>query len=1246
MSSWRLVESYGNDGTIDLDGRTYPAPCLCEDEDGIRFLFVLDPNIPVPVWTRAHTAGVSVIVHVDQDDIQYRSTEEFMDRREEVRGPMPVFVSSGPWSTTVDIVPWRRMKLPDDEVVESDDSFVHLHAHSEYSGLDGLSKVQEMVDAAVVDGQPALALSDHGVCAGHPELQKLCLKAGINPIFALEAYLVNDRFARGPDKSLFAPPEGADDEAIAMLKQEYEKAQAAAKDYYHLILIATDDKSLQNLWAMSTEANRDGIYYHPRLDWDTLERLSEGVIATTACLRGPIAHELLRGHTEAADANLGRLLNIFGDRLYLELGTCDLPEQHKVNQALIEMSKTFSVPTVAVVDSHYPCYGDRDAHRVWIAAQTNKDLQDETSLFEGDTDYHLMSAKEVRQYLSYLPDDVVIESMRNTVKIASQCTARIKPLADALPVFSKNGATREERIRDDVRRLTKKCLSNWHRKLDPYIQGDPELEKKYEDRFEYEMRLLIDKKFCGYFNMVWDYVAWAKEHNILVGPGRGSGGACLVAFLSDITEIEPVSADLIFERFLTPGRTSLPDFDVDFPTSKREVLTQYLIDRYGEEAVVRVGTHVRLKNKGVIRDLFRVLKNTVEGIHWPDVDAICKVIERAEKGSAGLGLSWEDLWVQAGEDLEPYRQKYPMIFDMADHLVGRLKSYGKHAAGVVISAEGPLTTSLPMRLADDQLVAEFDMDALEELGLVKFDLLTLRTLDTIQMTFDMAREIDPHVPSIYSWTADQYEDPDVWNPICDGDTLGIFQIETRSETRLAKQFKPRSIADLADVITLVRPGPDRSGLTKTYFRRRSGQEPVSVPDPRLESVLTKTYGCIVYQEDVMRTCMILGGYSEDEADRVRKILGKKQVEKVEAEGREFLERVVSRGMEQGAAQALWNQLAEFAKYSFNRAHAWGYAVLGFWTAWFKKMYPHQFLVAALSTVDADRVPEFVNDARKKGYTVMPPDVNASTLGFQIGERSILYGLDGIKGVGEKAVPAIMEGQPYGSFEDFMERKGKQADMGVVKIMVRVGCFDSLVPNRRALEDKLLWETSPDATRCVNKDDTVSGPNGLPCIFDWDSEPPPIGKSGRPLKKKPPPKRCTRACRQYVAPTYEPNTRPYTDEEIREAEKELLGIYLSSTPFDRIPEEVLEDCRSADELETAPDGTYLVAATVGRVRSTRDRHNRDMGFMTLFAQDGEIDLAVFYKSWAKYHAHFAPGRLALAYVKKDGEKLHLKEFAPL
>ncbi len=1210
MATFRLVEAYSD---------TYQ---LVEDPDGIRILVLHDTQIPLKVWVQAHAGGAAAIWCSKTS--QWMFTETFIENRQEFSTGFSVMIG---WHSAAKMPTYREMRTPTE-----DDSrfskFVHLHAHSEFSALDGLASVKEMVKQATDDNNGFLAVTDHGTCAAHPHLQEACQAAGIKPIFGIEAYFVDDRLERPKPKDQYESQEEANAEASRI------------RDYSHMTLWAMNETGLRNLWAMSTEAHRSGFYYHPRMDWEVLERFSEGVMASTGCLRGPMAKLLLEGRKEEAFLKTARFMDIFEDRFYVEIHTNQLQEQMQLNRELLNLAGPLKLPTIACVDSHYACYSEKAAHQVWIAAQTNKDLTEDADLFAGENDYHMAQERDVRQALRYLGEEAVETAVTNTYKLAKRCTAKIEGKT-ATPVMSKGG-TFEENQKRDVQRVTEMCIARWPHK----VSGNIKPFEEYQARFEREMKLLVDKGFCGYFLMVADYCKWARDHGILVGPGRGSGGGSLVAYLMDITEIDPVDADLLFERFLTEGRVSLPDFDVDFPASKRKDLEGYIREKYGADHVVRVGTHIRLKNKGCVRDLARVLKNTME-IDYRDIEAVSKLIDAAEADKAGLGMSWEDLWAQHGEELQPYRDKYPKLFEYADIIVGRLKSYGRHAAGVVISNDEPLIDRLPLRAGEDgEMIAEWDLEALESVGLVKFDLLTLRTLDTIQTTVDLIKEQLGETVNVYDWK-DEYEDPMVWEQLSQGRTLGVFQIETRSGTRMTKDFKPQSLHDLADVITLVRPGPMRSGLTTIYMRRRAGEEEVSFPDPRLEEVLSKTQGCILYQEAVMQTTMVLAGYDSNEADAVRKILGKKKIDKVAAAGKQFISASIRNGMEPKAAEFLWSQMAEFAKYSFNLAHAYGYAVLGYWCAWLKFKYPLQFLAAALSTVDAERIPEFVNEARRMGYKVLPPDINDSGRGFKATDEGVRYGLDAVKNVGNKAVEIITENQPYESFEDFRERGAKGAcNSGTVKTLAKVGAFDKLYPNRKELEHTLDWETSSDSKLCAHTDVNAIHPHGLPCGFDWESEPVELTAKGKEKKRKPPPKRCSKACRQYVAPTLELDVANYTEAEVRDREMELLGVHLSSTPFDRIPAESLAQCSLPEDIEAGRDGNYTIAAIVTKARPWQARDGREMGFAGLFAQTEDLDVVVFHDQWTKYRRDLIVGRLCLAVVRKTERGLNLVVMQPL
>lgn len=1275
----KIIETYRSDDTVEFAGRTYPAICLVEDEQGIRWLLhAYSMRVHAPTWARAAAAGATGIMVPERATALGIRTfvcraitgERFAEERTE--NPPDYLIDDNAWSyfeyipTYPEVYEAPRGGLVETKSISGRSGFVHLHTHSEYSPLDGLSTIPEIVREVTRHGQDAVAITDHGYCSGHPQLQEECQKAGIRPGFGIEAYFQDDRTLR-------SSPENTK-----------ERNHEIRYGYNHLILLATNDTGLRNLWAMSTESFRDGFYdKKPRMDWDTLARHSEGIIASSACLRGPLSHAILNDDEETARRNLLRLLDIYGDRFYLEIQPNSLPEQEKVNRALVRMGKEYGVPLLATVDSHYPTKGDYDAHETWIAIQTASDVQDEGDLFAVNLDLYVQSEEEVRKGLAYLGQDAVDEAVANTVEVAKQFNARIggKPTA---PVYSKKGGADR-----DAERLLDMCVDNWTK-----IAGKRDDQGTYMARFEREFALLRQKGFCGYFLMVADYCRFAKENGILVGPGRGSGAGSLVAFLCDITEVDPIEANLPFERFMTEGRVSLPDFDVDFPKSKKEVMLQYLRDKYGETHVISIGTHLKLKSKGIVKDLRRAMKSVLlEGVPLEDqpdrytqilrdTDAVSKIIEAAEAGTAGLGMPWDDLWAQFGEELDPYRQKYPQLFAMADRLVGRMKTYGKHAAGVVISTDEPLTDWLPLSggEGEGQMVSQFAMGDLEAMGLVKFDILTIRTLDTIQMAVDLVKDrLGEDVIEIYKWR-EEYEDPLVWERIAAGETLGIFQIETHAGTRLALRMKPYSMQELADMNTIVRPGPMRSGLTDIYLQRRAGVEQVVYPDPRMEEILGTSQGAPIYQDHVLQLLMTLAGYSSDEADEVRKILGKKKVEKIGPAGQEFVQRAVEwGGMDRAVAQHLWDQLAEFAKYGFNKAHAYSYSMISYWTAWLKFHYPVEFFTACLSTIDQNRIPEFIKEARRTGLTVLPPDINASGKGFKAEPLAVRYGLDAIKGIGEKAVDDIVAGQYFPdlkTFEEYAGRKGSKITSAVVMMLAKVGALDSLEPRRAALVKKLEDENSGLAARCVFKNDEMiwstldvvkqvreseseeyfeqwRQENSLPpdtCSFEWHKEEAPVNpRTGKKLKKKAPPKKCTKACRQYTPPKPMDldGVADFTDEQIRAIEHELLGVFLSSTPFDRLePEDRQQLFNDAEELPTGPPRLYTMAAILMGIRKTKTRASQeDMAFLTLDTEVSTVEAVCFPKKWAEIQTGLTTGQLCLVVVEKqDGDRgLVLREY---
>lgn len=1242
---------------------------VVEDDDGFRILRVSRTDLmPVRIWQQAYDAGVAMIVAQNL----VLSAEDFLAHRVEHLASMS-FDPRG-WVDLGIEDPGYRDYLSRQVAEEQKDPlettrFIHLHNHTEYSQLDGLTKMEEVVLTLAEDpeGGGAFGTADHGNCAGHPEQQDLCDKHGLKPIFGMEAYFVPDRHRQTQTwwelDGVRVDPEHLTDTEKKKAEKKNDSVEHKAS-YTHLTLWAMTQQGLRNLWAISTEGYRDGLFDgKPRIDWDTLERLNEGIICGTGCLRGPVSRPLLNGDVEVARENLMRLHQIFDDRLYIEIHTNALEEQVKVNHQLEDFSAAYHIPPLAAVDSHYSIPDHKVVHKAWLAMQTGKTLTEDTSLFQGDQDYHLKTAAEVRESLAYLPEDFIVEAMANTVEVARRCEAKVGGEITT-PTYSKASKEHPDPVARDIERLIDICLANWGRK----VVGKRHSEADYQARFEREIKLLIEKGFCGYFLIVWDYVAWAKQQGCLVGPGRGSGGGSLVAYLADIVEIDPVDSDLIFERFLTEGRKSLPDFDIDFPASWKSRVLGYITHRWGEDRVATIGTVGRLRSKQAINDVVRVLGPILPyTVDFRAMESLKALVTAADAPLAGKHLPWDEFCAQYADLVDPLIEAYPEVFAMVDVVMDRVKSYGRHAAGVVISTAGPLT-DLPMRKIVDSktkvetMVTQFDMVALEILGYVKFDILTLRTLDTLQECVDLIEaklgvKINP-----YDWTT-EYDDPQVWSEMSEGKTLGVFQIETASGTRLTKRLAPANLFDLAAVMTVVRPGPMRSGLTESYLRRRAGLEPITYLDPRLEDFLSTTYGSMIYQEQVMATCMNLAGYDSTEADGVRKLLGKKQVEKVAAAGEEFVRRAVECGTDKEVAETLWAQMAEFAKYGFNKAHAFAYAVIGQWCAWLRFHFPHEFLVAALSTVDADRIPDFIEEARRCGYGIVPPDVNRSKAVFTAEGTDVVYGLSEVKGIGGPTADQIVSMAPYSSLDDFIERcvsfSGSAVNMGHVRTLVEVGAFDSIVDNRRAVEMELERQSSGEAKRCMFKIEfpNPEHPFNLPCGFDWADEvdPPMIRKrvDGKMTNvPKPPPKKCTVACRQYrkPPPVTAADVEPYTNDEISRRERELLGVWITHSPFEVIPADVLANptYSTAQVIEEAPAGgeDHVAVALIEEIKKRKDKNGSDYAFVKMNIQDGLIEAICFASVWEEVGRYIAKDRIGGAVIRKNPRGYQLVDYVPL
>src|SRR6266568_1029149 len=1061
-------------------------------------------------------------------------------------------------------------------------TFVHVHSHSEFSALDGLSACDEIIQRAVDDGNPAAAVTDHGTCAGHPEFQRAADLAGVKPIFGMETYFVPYRADR---------PEPGDAEAQRRLRANK-----------HLVLLAQNNRGLRDLWALSTEAFVSGFYYKPRCDWDLLEQYGGELIATTACLGGVISKLALARDYSAVGGFLLRLSNVFKGRLYLEIQPNDIPDQIRLNKLLAAVSEQSGIPLVAASDSHYPARDQGRLHKTWMALQTSPTNEDYWQIS------HMQTEAEVRAKLGYLDKRVVDAAVRNSVLIAEQCDARIDIHAEP-PVFL---GTHEE----DSRVLLEQCVARMRHI--PFRGGTA---RDYENRLDDEWQLVASKRLAGCYLMVDDVCTWARGENILIGPGRGSAAGSLMSYLLGITVPDPLESGLLFGRFLTPGRTALPDFDMDFPSSQRDKVQRRMAGKYGAANVVRVGTNMRYRTKSILNKLFVLNSDQLPPECFPDSREIAAIVDEAESHTAGLGLPWAELMETVGDQLAPFIERYTAVFETAGRLVGRLRSYGKHPAGLVVSTSEPLEGTLPMRTAsasDPTLVSQWDFRDVESGGLLKLDFLTLRTLDSIQLALDMIERRTGERPDPAHWRT-EYEDPQVWDEIGTGHTLGMFQVETTLGQQLCRRMKPRSLAELADVTALVRPGPRNSGMSENYLRRRAGKEGISYPHPLLAESLEGRFGVMLYQEDILRACTLLAGYDGAEADAVRKVLGKKLTEKIDEAGVMFADRCQANGIPRAEAEALWAKMAEFGRYAFNLAHAYSYGLLAYWTAWLKAHYPVETLAAICSTVDEkDRIAGFVTEARRLGVVVLPPDVNQHVSGFEPEGISMRYGLDAIKGVGPAALARLTVTHPYRSWHDFCARSGVNA--GIVYALARAGALDSLVPSRRALVGSLDSERAGDLTRCIFKDETHTGPGGLPCHFDWANEPVPvrIGKRGQELKPviRPLPARCTRSCRNYSPP--DPveldGSLAYNAVEQWHLEHEIYGTWLAPTLFEQL-DKITDNGRAlAREIGTnwasLPPGSYLLPGVVARRQVARTRAGSQMIWLTLATESSYIDIAVF------------------------------------
>jgi len=889
--------------------------------------------------------------------------------------------------------------------------FVHLHVHTQYSLLDGAIRFDQLFKTAKSFGMPACAITDHGNMFGAIDFYASARDAGLKPILGCEVYV--------------AP------------KSRTEKTVRGEDNAYHLILLALDSTGYGNLIKMVSKAHLEGFYYVPRIDQELLEKHNEGLLCLTACIKGRIPQMILRDDAKGLKSAVDDYMSIFGDRLYFELQDNGVEEQKKVNEGLLRLSKQYNVPLVATNDCHYLRKEEAKAHELLLCIQTGKTLTDKDRLsFSGDQ-FYFKSGEEMDRSFSHCP-----EALTNTLRIAEMCNVKIDSGMYHFPDFKLPS---NQSLGDYFEDL---CVKGFEKKIShiaaTYAQFPDDLRQKYRDRLNYELKVIKETGFAGYFLIVSDFIGFAKSQDIPVGPGRGSAAGSLVAYCLDITNIDPIKYDLIFERFLNPERISMPDIDVDFCIDGRERVIQYVTERYGKENVAQIITFGTMKSRAAVRDVGRAL-----GLPYADVDRIAKLIP------AALDMSIE----QALHDEPRLREIYEKdasvteLIDNAMVLEGLARHASTHAAGIVISNK-PLVEHLPLhRGTKGETVTQYPMKSIEKIGLIKFDLLGLKTLTIIDNVIKTlkAQGLSVDINNI------PLDDTETYELLSSGNASGIFQLESRGMRDLLTKLKPSKFEDIIALIALYRPGPLTSGMMEEFIRRKNDPSLIKYETGLLEEVLRDTYGVIVYQEQIMKIASRLAGFSQSEADALRKAISKKVPEQLESYREQFVRGSAANSVKADVAGRIYDVILRFGQYGFNKSHSAAYALVAYQTAFLKAHHYLPFMAAILTNEvnDTDSLIRYVAECRESGATILPPDVNESDKSFTIVDDKIRFGLSGVKNVGDAALDSILnvrrESGPFTSFLHFCSLvDSRKVNKKVVESLIKAGCFDSMGLNRAHL----------------------------------------------------------------------------------------------------------------------------------------------------------------------------------------------------
>lgn len=879
--------------------------------------------------------------------------------------------------------------------------FVHLHTHTEYSLLDGASRIPELIAEAKNLGMKALAMTDHGQMYGAVTFYKEAKKAGIKPIIGCEIYL--------------APQSRRDTFEVDGVR------------YYHLILLAENETGYRNLVQLVSLANLEGVYYKPRVDKELLRKYHEGLICLSACVAGEIPQALVRDNMERADRLVQEYIDIFGrNNFFLEIQKHGLADEKKAAAGLVELAKKHKLGLVVTNDAHYIHRADHEFHDVLLCIQMGKTLDDPNRMRFNSDDYYLKSAEEMAELFPEYP-----EAMENTVRIAERCNVDFSFGNHYLPKFPLPEGTTEEEY---LRRLCEEKLTSRYNPVTAKVQ----------ERLDYELSIIHRMGFDSYFLVVWDFINYARQQAIAVGPGRGSAAGSIVAYVLGITDIDPLKYALLFERFLNPERITMPDIDIDFCYIRRKEVIEYVKRRYGEDHVAQIITFGTMAARGAVRDVGRALD-----LPFAEVDRIAKLIPTE------LGITLD----KALQESADFRQAYEgspatkKLIDLARDIEGMPRQSSTHAAGVVIARE-PLTHYMPVQISDGTLVTEYDKDLVEELGLLKMDFLGLRTLTVLG---DAVKNVETSRGIQLDLREIPLRDEKTAQMLCEGKTGAVFQMESAGMTALVKDIHPESFEDLIPTVALYRPGPLGSGMVQDFIDGRRGKKQVSYLHPLLQPILQETFGVVLYQEQVMQIVQVLAGFSLGQADLLRRAMGHKQPELLMKQKADFLAGTKKNGIDDSLAEKIFELLFHFANYGFNKSHSAAYALVAWQTAYLKAHYPPEFMAAMLSSVMDfnDKVSVYIEQCRRMGIPILPPDINASSATFSVDGKAIRFGLAAVRNVGEAAINELEtvreKGGAFKSLLDFCSRVDLRiVNKRVVESLIKCGAFDSLKNYRSQL----------------------------------------------------------------------------------------------------------------------------------------------------------------------------------------------------